>query len=61
MPRKPLSISQIVCVTLLWILIVVYILTHSRIDGPLVLSLILSGLLVFIPVYQTIRKRFPRK
>ncbi|GAD04477.1 hypothetical protein PORCRE_162 [Porphyromonas crevioricanis JCM 15906] len=46
-----------VCIILLWVLIVMYILAHAEIDGPLVLSLVISGVLVLVPIYKTIRKR----
>ena len=56
--RKPLSKSQIVCITLLWVLLCYYILVYSeRIDGITVVMLLLSAALVFIPVIQTIKKR----
>ncbi|KGN89716.1 hypothetical protein HQ45_06965 [Porphyromonas crevioricanis] len=55
--RKPLSKLQMVCIILLWVLIVMYILAHAEIDGPLVLSLVISGVLVLVPIYKTIRKR----
>ncbi|KGN93746.1 hypothetical protein HQ38_08180 [Porphyromonas crevioricanis] len=55
--RNPLSKLQMVCIILLWVLIVMYILAHAEIDGPLVLSLVISGVLVLVPIYKTIRKR----
>lgn len=52
MRRKPLSLPQIVILALLWITICYIILTGSEhIDGPLILSIIISGALVFIPLY----------
>ncbi len=56
--RKPLSKSQIVCITLLWVLLCYYILVYSeRIDGITVVMLFLSAALVFIPVIQSLKKR----
>ena len=47
MRRKPLSLPQIVTLALLWIAICYIILTGSEhIDGPLILSIIISGALV---------------
>lgn len=56
--RKPLSKSQIVCITLLWVLLCYYILVYSeQIDGITIVMLLLSAALVFIPVIQSLKKR----
>ncbi len=59
MRRKPLSLPQIVTLALLWIAICYIILTGSEhIDGPLILSIIISGeLLVFIPLLKYLKER----
>ena len=55
--RKPLSKSQIVCITLLWALLCYYVLVYSeRIDGPVIVTLALSAAFVFLPVFQSIKK-----
>ena len=56
--RKPLSKSQIVCITLLWALLCYYVLVYSeRIDGPVILMILISAALVFVPVIQSLKKR----
>ncbi len=56
--KRPLSKSQIVCVILLWAALVYIVLVNAeRIDGPVVLTLGISGALVFIPVIQSLKKR----
>lgn len=56
--RKPLSKSQIVCITLLWALLCYYVLTSvKQIDGPTIVMLLLSAALVFIPVIKSLKKR----
>lgn len=56
--RKPLSKSQIVCITLLWALLCYYVLVYSeRIDGPVILMILISAALVFIPVIQSLKKQ----
>lgn len=58
MSRRPLSLPQIVTLALLWIAICYIILTGSEhIDGPLVLSIIISGALVFIPLLKYLKNR----
>ena len=53
MRRKPLSLPQIVTLALLWIAICYIILTGSEhIDGPLILSIIISGALIFYPLFS---------
>ncbi len=54
--RKKLSSSQIVCIVLLWLLMCAYITTHvKKIDGPLIVTLLLSGAFVFMPIYKQMR------
>ncbi|WP_294472963.1 hypothetical protein [uncultured Bacteroides sp.] len=55
--RRPLSKSQIVCVSLLWLALCYIVLTKvERIDGPTIVMLVISAALVFIPVYKSIKK-----
>lgn len=54
--KKPLSLPQIVILALLWVTICYLILTTTpQIDGPLLLSLIISGALVFIPLLKYLK------
>ena len=54
--RRPLSKSQIVCVSLLWLALCYLVLTKAeRIDGMTVVMLVISAL-VFIPVYKSMKK-----
>ena len=56
--RKPLNTTQCVILTLLWVSICYIILTGSeRIDGPLILTILISGALVFIPLIKSIKNR----
>lgn len=55
--RKRLSKSQCVCIALLWGALCYLVLTQAkRIDGPVILMLLLSGALVFIPVIKSLKK-----
>lgn len=54
--KSKLSKSQIVCVSLLWLALCYLVLTQAeRIDGMTVIMLTLSALLVFIPVYKSLK------
>ena len=56
--RRPLSTTQCVILALLWIAICYIILIGSeQIDGPLILTLFISGALVFIPFIKSIKNR----
>ena len=56
--RKPLNITQSVILSLLWVGICYLILVGSeRIDGSLILTILISGALVFIPIIKSIKKR----
>ncbi len=55
--RKPLSKSQAVCLFLLWIILCFMVLISTEhIDGPLILSILVSGALVWIPLRKVFRK-----
>lgn len=54
--RKPLNKTQCVILTLFWAALCFVILTSTpRIDGPLVVMILISGALVFIPVIKSLR------
>ena len=56
--RKPLSTAQSVILTLLWVAICYLILVgNEQIDGPLILTLAISGALVFIPIIKSIKNK----
>lgn len=56
--RRPLSKSQIVCLSLLWLALCYIVLVKSEhIDGPIIMMLILSGVLVFIPIYKSTHRK----
>lgn len=56
--RRPLSKSQSVCIVLLWVALCYIVLTNAeRIDGPVIVSLIISAALVFIPVIKSLKNR----
>lgn len=53
---RRLSRSQSVCIILLWMALCYWILTGTeRVDGPLILMLVLSAALVFIPVIKSFK------
>lgn len=55
--KRPLSRSQIVCVSLLWLALCYLVLTKAeRIDGMTIVMLALSAALVFIPVCKSMKK-----
>lgn len=56
--KKPLTYSQCVILTLFWALLCFFVLTTApHIDGPLVVAILISGALVFIPITKSIKAR----
>ena len=56
--KRPLTTAQSVVLTLLWIAVCYLVLVGSeRIDGPLILTLVISGALVFIPIIKSVKNR----
>ena len=58
MKKKKLSSSQSICIILLWLALCYIVLTSTeRMDGPMVVTLLMSAALVFIPVVKAWRQR----
>ena len=55
--RKPLSNSQIICIAILWILLVIYAIGAGRPSGQLYFGIISFGIVVFVTIYKDIRRR----
>ena len=56
--RRPLSTTQSIILSLLWVAVCYLILIGSeRIDGPLILTLVISGALVFIPIIKSVKNK----
>ncbi|SCD22279.1 putative membrane protein [Proteiniphilum saccharofermentans] len=56
MARKKLSQTQIAFIIILWIVLVVYILLYATITPFTVISILMSGAIVFIPIYRSLKK-----
>ncbi len=53
-----MSRLQAILLVLFWaVLCYLVLVSAQRIDGPLILSLIISGALVFIPIYKRMKKK----
>lgn len=56
--RRPLSLWQMILLGGLWVALVLWILLGSdSIDGMTLLILVLSGILVFYPIWKSWRER----
>ncbi|WP_177603529.1 hypothetical protein [uncultured Phocaeicola sp.] len=54
--KKPLTRFQCILLTLLWAsLCALVITTAPRIDGPTIVSILISGALVFIPIARSVK------
>ena len=55
--RRPLSKSQSVCIVLLWAaLCYIVLITAERIDGQVIMTLVISAALVLIPVIKSLKR-----
>ena len=56
--RRKLNHTQIVLITLAWVAFCFIVLTSApKIDGPLIVTILLSAAMVFIPVYHYLKDR----
>ena len=61
--RRPLTTRQMLLFALLWLSLVGYTLwvRGGRLDGPTLLTLLLSAVFVFYPIIKSWRQRHPRR
>lgn len=56
--KRKITKFQAICFTLLWVVLCFLVLTSVKvIDGPVILSLVLSAALVFIPIVKTFNNK----
>ncbi len=56
--RRPLTPTQMVIISTLWLALALWILFGgARLDGPTLLTLLLSGVIVFYPIVKSWRQR----
>ncbi|WP_297192682.1 hypothetical protein [uncultured Porphyromonas sp.] len=56
--RRPLTPTQMVIISALWLALVLWILFGgARLNGPTLLTLLLSGVIVFYPIVKSWRQR----
>jgi len=56
MAHRKLSQTQIAFIIILWIVMVVYIFLYAVINIFTIISILMSGAIVFIPIYKYLRK-----
>ena len=56
MAKRKLSQTQIAFIIILWIVLVVYILMYAEFTILTAISIIMSGIIVIIPIYKSLRK-----
>jgi len=56
MARKKLSQTQIAFIIILWVVLVVYIFLYATLSTFTILSILMSGAIVFIPIYKYLKK-----
>lgn len=56
MGKKKLSQTQIAFIIILWVVLVVYISLYAELTPITIISIIMSGAIVFIPVYKSLKK-----
>ena len=56
MAKRTFSKTQLGFIAILWVLLVGYILMNAKINGITIISIIMSGIIVFVPIYKNLRK-----
>ncbi|MDD4609733.1 MAG: hypothetical protein WCQ82_02600 [Bacteroidaceae bacterium] len=56
--KKSLSTPQMILLAIAWIVLCFIVLTSAKeINGPVILSVIMSGCLVMIPIYKSFKRK----
>lgn len=56
--KKPVSKSQAICISLLWLILCYFVITKAeQVNGMTITMLLMSGALVFIPIYNSFKRR----
>lgn len=56
MARRKLGQTQAAFIIILWVVLVAYILLYAQITPFTVITILMSGVIVFIPIYKSLRK-----
>lgn len=56
MARRKLSQTQIAFIIILWIVLVAYIFLFAEITFFTIITILMSGAIVFIPIYKNLKK-----
>lgn len=56
MAKRKISKQQFGFIAILWVLLVTFILKNAVINAYTILMIIMSGAIVFIPIYKNMRK-----
>ncbi|MBQ8674139.1 MAG: hypothetical protein IJ511_08865 [Bacteroides sp.] len=55
--KRKLSKTQLVCIVLLWAALCYIVLTGAeRVDGPVIVTLLLASAFIFLPIYKSRKK-----
>lgn len=56
--KRPLSKVQISFIVLMWMALCFLVIVNAEvINGPVIVTILLSGAFVFIPVFQSLKKK----
>ena len=56
MAKRKLSQTQIAFIIIRWVVLVTYILLYAVLSFVTIVSIILSGIIVLIPIYKSLKK-----
>lgn len=56
MAKRTFSQTQLGFIAILWVILVGYVLMNAEINGITIISLIMSAIIVFVPIYKNLRK-----
>lgn len=56
MAKRTFSKTQLGFIAILWVVLVGYILMNAQVNAITIISIIMSGIIVFVPIYKNLRK-----
>lgn len=53
MGKRKFSTFNIICLTLLWVILCIFVITGSGINFMTIFAIVASGIIVFVPIYKS--------
>lgn len=57
MAKRNFTTFNIICLTLLWVILCLFVITNSTFNFMTLFTIIASGIIVFVPIYKSKKRK----